>query len=150
MKAGRVLAFLIPLSLAPSLALAQAAPPPEEKAAKTRETPAAPAKGLVVFIDPVTGKIREPQPAEIGALTAPPAATAAPAPEPPLLMKTGPGGAVGVVLDSRFESFMVITKTSDGKLAMECVTGGKKADEAVSAGAIADPGPDGKEAPRGR
>ncbi|MEO8054819.1 MAG: hypothetical protein ABI768_06680 [Acidobacteriota bacterium] len=115
-----------------------------------REGPAAAAKGLVVFIDPVTGKIRQPEPSEIGALTAPPAATAAPAVEPPLLMKTGPGGAVGVVLDSRFESFMVVTKTPDGKLAMGCVEGKKKADEAVSAGAKTAPKPEGKKAPRGR
>ena len=150
MSAGRVLAFLIPLSLASSLALAQPAPSPEKKAALAREGPAAPAKGLVVFIDPVTGKIRQPEPSEIGALTAPPATTAAPAVEPPLLMKTGPGGAVGVVLDSRFESFMVVTKTPDGKLAMECVTGGQKADETVSAGAKTAPKPEGKEASRGR
>jgi hypothetical protein len=149
MKAGRALAFLIPLSLASSLALAQPVPPPEKKAAQAREGANAPAKGLVVFIDPVTGKIRQPEPSEIGALTAPPAAVA-PAVEPPLVMKTGPGGAVGVVLDSRFESFMVVTKTPDGKLAMECVTGGKKADETVSAGAKPAPKPDGKEAPRGR
>ena len=75
----------------------------------------------MVFVDPVTGKIRQPEPAEIGALTAPPpgAAAAKPAAEPPLEMKFGPAGAVGVVLDSRFESFMVVTKTPDGKLAMD-------------------------------
>ncbi|HEY3351528.1 MAG TPA: hypothetical protein VGM13_17255 [Thermoanaerobaculia bacterium] len=150
MNAGRALAFLIPFSLASSLAPAQPASPPENKAAPAREGPAAPAKGLVVFIDPVTGKIRQPEPAEIGALTAPPAAAGVPAVEPPLLMKTGPGGAVGVVLDSRFASFMVVTKTPDGKLAMECVTGGKKADETVSAGVKPAPNPDGKEAPRVR
>jgi hypothetical protein len=134
MKAGRALAFLIPLSLASSFSLAQTAP----------------GKGLVVFVDPVTGKIRQPEPSEIGALTAPSAAAAAPAVEPPLLMKNGPGGAVGVVLDSRYESFMVVTKTPDGKLAMECVTGGKKADEAVSAGTKTAPKADGKAAPRVR
>ena len=150
MNAGRVLAFLIPLSCGSSLALAQPAAPPEKKAAPAREGPAAPAQGLVVFIDPVTGKIRQPEPAEIGALTAPPPATAAPAVDAPLLMKTGPGGAVGVVLDSRFESFLVVTKTPDGKLAMECVTGGRKADETVSAGARPAPRVDGKEATRVR
>ncbi len=107
-----------------------------------REGPAAPAvpqKGLVVFVDPVTGKIRQPDAAEIGALTAPPRGTetARPAPEPPLEMKYGPGGAVGVVLDSRYESFMVVTKAPDGKLAMDCVTGGRNADAAVAAGAKA-------------
>ncbi|MBK9062771.1 MAG: hypothetical protein IPL89_06190 [Acidobacteria bacterium] len=135
MKAGRALAFLVPLSLASSLAFAQPAPPPEKKAAPAREGSAAPAQGLVVFIDPVTGKIRQPEPSEIGALTAPPAATAAPAVEPPLLMKIGPGGAVGVVLDSRYESFVVVTKKPDGTLATECVTGGRSADAAVAAAA---------------
>jgi hypothetical protein len=150
MNAGRVLAFLIPLSLASSLALGQPASPPEKKAVQAREGHAAPARGLVVFIDPVTGKIRQPEPSEIGALTAPPAATVAPAVDAPLLMKAGPGGAVGVVLDSRFESFLVVTKTPDGKLAMECVSGGKKADETVSAGARPAPRVDGKEASRVR
>ncbi len=34
-------------------------------------------------------------------------------------MTYGPGGAVGVVLDSRYESFMVATKAPDGKLATD-------------------------------
>ncbi len=42
---------------------------------------------------------------------------------------------MGVVLDSRYESFMVATKAPDGKLATECVTGGRDADAAVAAGA---------------
>lgn len=147
MKAGRALAFVIPWSVLSSLGLAQATPPSEQKAVSVREGPAAPAKGLVVFIDPVTGKVRQPEPSEIGALTAPSAGAvpAAPAAEPPLLMKSGPGGAVGVVLDSRFESFMVVSKTPDGKLAMSCVTGGAKADEIVAAGAKPAPKADGKE-----
>ena len=45
---------------------------------------------------------------------------------------------------------MVVTKTPDGKLAMECVTGGKKADEVVAAGTKPAPKPDGKEAPHVR
>jgi hypothetical protein len=126
MRAGRPFAVVIPLALGASLALAQQAPQAEKKAAP---------KGLVVFVDPVTGKIRQPEAAEIGGLVSPPAAPGAVAPlvEKPLVMKYGPAGAVGVVLDSRFESFMVVTKKPDGTLAMDCVTGAQKADEAVAA-----------------
>lgn len=148
MNAGRALAFAIPFSLASSLAFAQDSPPADGKPAAPPGAAAAPAKGLVVFVDPVTGKIRQPDPAEIGALTAPkPGAEAArPAPEAPLQMKFGPGGAVGVALDSRFESFMVVTKKPDGTLSMSCVTDGRKAEEAVLPGA--KPSKEGKEAPR--
>lgn len=138
MNAGRAFASLSPLFLACSLALAEDPPPAEKVAPAARQAPASPAppaKGLVVFVDPVTGKIRQPDAAEIGALTAPRPGTAAAAPaaEAPLLMKYGPGGAVGVVLDSRYESFMVATKAPDGKLAMNCVEGARKANEAVAA-----------------
>jgi hypothetical protein len=150
MKAGRLLAVVIPLAFVASVALAQASTEAGRRAASPREGPGAPAgKGLVVFIDPVTGKIRQPEAAEIGGLVPPPAAVAPPV-ESPLVMKIGPGGAVGVVLDSRFESYMVVTKTPDGKLAMDCVAGRKKADEAVSAGAKNAGKPDGKEASRVR
>jgi hypothetical protein len=126
MRAGRPFAVVIPLALGASLALAQQMPQAEKKAAP---------KGLVVFVDPVTGKIRQPEAAEIGGLVSPPAAPGAVAPlvEKPLVMKYGPAGAVGVVLDSRFESFMVVTKKPDGTLAMDCVTGAQKADAAVAA-----------------
>lgn len=141
MNVGRALLLVIPISLVSSSALAEEAPPAEGKAVAPREAPAAPAPapGLVVFVDPVTGKIRQPDPAEIGALTAPKPGTeaAAPAPEAPLVMRSGPGGAVGIVLDSRFESFMVVRKTPDGKLAMDCVAGDRSADAAVAAGAKA-------------
>jgi hypothetical protein len=159
MSAGRARMAVVLVVFSASFALAQQAPPPSNaKKARDAEKKAAPppgepgaraAGGLVVFIDPVTGKIRQPDAAEIGSLVSPPEAVTPPA-EEPLVMKIGPGGAVGVVLDSRFESFMVVTKTPDGKLAMECVAGGKKADEAVSAGAKTARKPDGKEAPRVR
>ncbi len=162
MSAGRTLAAVV-LFLAGSLAFAEQPPrPPDAKegppaATKAAPAPAAPASraagGFVVFVDPVTGKIRQPDAAEIGALTAPPPGAAAPAAvEPPLEMRYGPGGAVGVVLDSRFESFVVVTKQPDGTLATSCVTGGRKADETVAAGAKpgskAAPKAGGKEAPR--
>jgi len=153
---------VISLALSASSALAQQAPEASNaKKAQDAEKKAAPppgepgasaAGGLVVFIDPVTGKIRQPDAAEIGRLVSLPSASgpAAPLVEEPLVMKVGPGGAVGVVLDSRFESFMVVTKAPGGKLAMDCVAGGKRADEAVAA--VTPPvktarKPDGKEVP---
>src|SRR5664279_2506258 len=119
MNAGRVSAVVISLALGSSRALAQQAPEPEKRTA-----PAAPAAGgLVVFIDPVTGKIRQPDATEIGRLLALPSASgpASTLDEKPLIMKFGPGDAVGVVLDNRFETFMVATKKPDGKLSMDCV-----------------------------
>ncbi len=148
MKAGRLSAVVIALVLGPgpSCALAQQAPQPETRAVS---------KGLVVFVDPVTGKIRQPDASEIGALVSPRPAPgdAAPLAEKPLEMRFGPGGAVGVVLDERFESFMVVTKAPGGKLAMDCVEGRKKAEAAVAANPrLAKPAeparkPDGKESP---
>jgi hypothetical protein len=159
MKVPSVLAIVIAAVVSASFALAQQAPPPpdakkapeaEKKAAPPPGTPSAPsAGGLVVFIDPVTGKVRQPDAAEIGSLVPPPAAVT-PLVEKPLVTWTGPGGAVGVVLDSSFDSYMVVTKKPDGKLAMECVVGDKKADEAVSTGMKGAKKPDDKEAPRVR
>jgi hypothetical protein len=108
-------------------------PTGERKALPPGEPGPPVAGGLVVFIDPVTGKIRQPDAAEIGRLLAVKRAKE-PLVSAPLLMKTGPGGAVGVVLDSRYENFMVVTKKPDGGLAMECVTGGQRADEVIAAG----------------
>ncbi|MCM3875352.1 MAG: hypothetical protein NEA02_02920 [Thermoanaerobaculia bacterium] len=146
MNAGRALAVLFLSTVGASFALAEQPPPADAKTAPAAEkmsaapreksgAPGAPAAGgLVVFIDPVTGKIRQPDAAEIGSLVSPPGAVTPPV-EEPLVMKTGPGGAVGLLLDSRFESFMVVTKKPDGTLAMACVEGKKKADDAVAASA---------------
>lgn len=93
------------------------------------EDPAAPAAaGLVVFRDPVTGQIRQPSAAEIRSIL-PPEKPQAPR---TLVTKTGPNGAVGIVLDSSFDSYLVVTKKPDGKLAMDCVTGEKKAELAIA------------------
>lgn len=89
--------------------------------------------GHVVFVDPTTRKVRQPDAAEIGRFLRPPAAAVART-KPPLTTKTGLGGAVGVVLDDSFDSYVVVTKQPDGTLAMDCLTGDKKAAEAVSTG----------------
>lgn len=142
MKARSTFALVIAAALAASGALAQVvsqAPGPqngsdaETTLAPRTETRSAPTGGgVVVFIDPTTGKIRQPHAAEIGSLIRPQAAK--PLVSLPLATKTGPGGAVGVVLDSSFDSFVVATKKPDGTLAMDCVTGDNKAAEAVSTG----------------
>ena len=86
--------------------------------------------GIVVFIDPVTGQIRQPDPSEIGALVTP-TAPAPKAPEPALIQ--GPGGAVGARLGGDAMTYMVVTTTPDGKLDMDCVTGEKAAAARVAA-----------------
>jgi hypothetical protein len=92
---------------------------------------------MVVFVDPVTGQIRQPDAAEIGALTgvgSSNARTALTAPTPAPNMISGPGGAVGVRLGDDSLSYMVVTRTPDGKLAEDCVTGEKAASAVVSKG----------------
>jgi len=105
---------------------AQAAPskePEKRTAARTATQQPASAGGVVVFVDPATGKIRQPSPSEIGVLvgTTPPAA----APAVPTIH--GPGGAIGMKLDDNSLVYTVVTKAPDGKLATECVEGGKAA-----------------------
>ena len=91
--------------------------------------------GLVVVVDPVTRQIREATPAEIatlGTLTpAPPVPGVANAP----VYLSGPGGAVGIALGSESENYTIVTKTPDGKLQMEEVTGERAAAERVLSGA---------------
>ncbi len=94
---------------------------------------AAPGAGLVIFIDPVTGKIRQPEPGEYEELVGPGLANRVAV--PPLEVRRGPGGSLSVMLDTSFDSFMVVTRQPDGKLSMQCVTGGTKANAAVAAGA---------------
>jgi hypothetical protein len=117
----------------------------KKEPSKAVGAPASAAGGLVVFIDPVTGKIRQPDAAEIGRLVSPEGVKLEP--KKPLVTKQGPGGAVGVVLDSSYESYMVVTRQPDGRLAMECVTGEKAAQDAVTNGAKSSKKPEAKEAP---
>jgi hypothetical protein len=91
---------------------------------------AAPANGVVVFVDPATGQIRQPDPSEIGALVTP-TNPAPKAPEPGLMQ--GPGGAVGAKLGPDAMTYMVVTTSPDGKLALDCVDGEKAANAKVTA-----------------
>ena len=93
--------------------------------------------GLRVFIDPKTGEIREPTPEEEQALT-PQAAPPRRGPlglvpeAAPLQEISGPGGAVGVVLDESFMVNTIVRKNPDGSLSFECITGDKNAAGAVT------------------
>jgi hypothetical protein len=90
--------------------------------AKTAPAPAA-SSGMTVFIDPATGKFREPEPSEINTLvgSGQQKLRAALAVQPQEI--SGPGNSVGMVLDSSMDSFVVVTKGPDGKLQESCVTG---------------------------
>jgi hypothetical protein len=103
--------------------------PPAAKPAASAVQPG----GIVVFIDPATGQIRQPDPSEIGALVTP-TNPAPKAPEPALIQ--GPGGAVGAILGSDAMTYMVVTTTPDGKLDMDCVTGEKAAAARIAAPAF--------------
>ena len=105
------------------------------------EQPAA-AGGLVVFIDPDTGKIRQPDAAEIGTLSGTPAPANAGGANAPMARQPvtrpvefrGVGNIRGIKLGEDSLSYMVVTKTPDGKLAEACVTGDKAAADLVSNG----------------
>jgi hypothetical protein len=82
--------------------------------------------GVVVFIDPATGQIRQPDASEIGGLVTPSGpAPKAPTQAPALIQ--GTGGAVGARLSEDSRTYMVVSAAPDGKLAMDCVTGEKAA-----------------------
>lgn len=132
-------------------ALAADAPPESNppKAPAKQASPAAvpqpaPAGGVVVFKDPVTGAIRQPDASEIGELVGASAPTSrALIAVPTAIEIQGAGGVPGFLLGPDSHSYMVVTKTSDGKLAAECVTGHKAAEARVAA----HPAPAPKEAP---
>jgi hypothetical protein len=102
---------------------------------------AAPAAGMVVFVDPVTGQIRQPDAAEIGTLTgagngnARTTLQSTPASAQPIMIN-GPGGGIGVRLGEDSLSYMVVTRTPEGKLVEDCVTGEKAASAVVSKGVM--------------
>jgi len=115
-----------------SRSAAQAAPgqKPETKAIQAAPAPAANAGGAMVFIDPATGKIVQPTDAQIGALA--PTPQGDPKPKAPVVTIQGPGGAVGIVLTPESFSYSIATRTADGNIAMDCVTGSQAADKIVA------------------
>lgn len=96
------------------------------------------AGGVVVFIDPETGKMRQPDAAEIGALTGASTksarATIQSTAEPTPIQ--GPGSTLLVKLGDDSLNYMVVTKTPDGKLAENCVTGDQAAAALLSKGVM--------------
>ena len=103
---------------------------PENKATQATQAPPANAGGAMVFIDPATGRIVQPTAAEIGRLA--PSPQAGPKAKAPVIMIEGPGGAVGIVLTPESFSYSVATRTADGKIAMDCVTGDQAAGRIVA------------------
>ena len=120
-----LIGFSVVATLSVSSALAQVAGNPAEisNEQKKADGKAAKENGLKVFIDPVTGQIRQPTAAEIGTLSEPKAEAV----QSQLTLIAGPGGGVGAVLDDSTMMYMVVTKRPDGKLDMDCVTGDKAA-----------------------
>jgi hypothetical protein len=146
--------FLLTLSILAAAVCAVAADQPPAPQDSKNAAPSAgkePAKkpagatnGVVVFIDPATGQIRQPDASEIGGLVTPAGpAPKAPVPAPALIQ--GPGGAVGARLSEDSLTYMVVTAAPDGKLAMDCVTGEK----AAAARVTASPVPKAKDTPAG-
>ena len=86
--------------------------------------------GVVVFVDPITRQIRQATPNDIGTLSPAPAAQAATTVQPAIIQ--GFGGAVGVVLGPEFQMHVVATKTADGKVQIEEVSGQKTGEARVS------------------
>lgn len=112
-------------------------PVPAKDAAQTKkpsETMPASHGGLVVFKDPVTGKLRQPTAEEIGALVGLAKPSAAPA------AQTGrrlANGGLAFYADPSLDSYTVATKAADGRLVTSCVEGKEQADKAIAAGAPA-------------
>jgi hypothetical protein len=133
-----------PSKAADKPAQAPSAKQPEKSTPRADTQQPAAAGGLVVFIDPATGQIRQPDAAEIGALSgsgsAPANAAGANAPamarrpvERPVEFR-GVGNIRGIKLGEDSQSYSVVTRTPDGKLVGDCVTGDKAAAELVSKG----------------
>lgn len=83
--------------------------------------------GAVVAVDPTTRQVRPPTPEEIRAL----GQRGAQPQRPPQLMQ-GRGGAVGVALGEEFQTYTIVTKTPDGQVRMDEVTGEKAAQDRVN------------------
>jgi hypothetical protein len=104
---------------------------PENKTPQAAPAPGATAAGAMVFIDPVTGKIVQPTEAQMGRL-APSPERAGPKAKAPVVTIQGPGGAVGMMLGPESLSYSIATRASDGKIALDCVTGDQAAKRIVA------------------
>jgi hypothetical protein len=92
--------------------------------------------GQQAFVDPTTGKLRPAEHDEVAALGAPTGArrlarTAQTAAEPQEFATEG--GAMGIAVPDEVQPYTVATKTPDGRVVIEHVTGGKAAAAKVRA-----------------
>ena len=100
-----------------------AAPP-----AQAQGAPGVPGNGVKIFIDPATGKIIQPDDARMSTLS--PSGTPSAAPRA-VTQFLAPNGAVGVLLTPDSFSYAVATRTPDGNVQLDCVTGDLNAERAV-------------------
>lgn len=120
------------------VAMAQTAVPAKtetkKEPVKTAAKKTGPAsQGMIISVDPVTKQIRQPDASEMQVLTGSSVANIAVG-EQPLRMIQGPGNAVGVVLPPSMMVYSVATKSAEGKLKMDCVTGDKAAEQKLQQG----------------
>jgi hypothetical protein len=99
-------------------------------AAKAVEQPGV--GGQKVHIDPVTHKIKDPEPEDIKALSDAAAQTASPV--VPLQVLKLPNGTLMVDLQGQVMDATVVTRGADGRLTTECVRGLDNASEVVRSG----------------
>jgi hypothetical protein len=131
---GLIRTLVLCVSVSGIAALAQDAAPARTETAKQPAATAAQSQnqGVIVAIDPVTKQIRQPEAAEVQALTGG-KKTAAAVATTTLKKIQGPGQyGVGIVLDNTTMVYMVATKAADGTIANDCVTGEKAAVAKVS------------------
>lgn len=99
---------------------AQAAPvqqgKPEQAAPRKPVNPG----GVLVFVDPATGKIVQPTDAQMGSAVPPQQSVTR---QSPVVMIFGPGGAVGAMAPPESFSYSVAVRAPDGKVVLDCVTG---------------------------
>jgi len=130
-------------------AVAQDKPDAANKGAAAAPATKPAAGGVVVFKDPVTGTIRQPDAAEIGQLQQQAAAAKTSMVTGATVQQIqGAGRGVGMMLPEDSMVSIVATKGADGKVTTQCVGGGQTAAAAkVAAGAQASKTPQTKEAP---
>jgi hypothetical protein len=88
--------------------------------------------GQKVHVDPVTHKIKDPEPEDIKALSDAAAQTVSPV--IPLQIVKLPNGALMVDLQGQVMDATVVSRGADGRLITECVRGLEKASEVVRSG----------------
>lgn len=135
--------FVSALSMAAQTATTQTSSEKKGKEPAARKSAANPGTpqpspaqaGLVVVKDADTGQLRQATAEEIGALSnaaSAPAATSATV--APASVVNLPNGMSSIMLGADTMSYSVVTKTADGKLVQDCVTGEAAAKAALANG----------------